>query len=298
MRWMVGLDIRNTSRGAVALARGFHERSSEHAFIGAHAIEEHVQAIIAAQDSDVAAELPRYVDELLQPLRHDAAFAEIGAIPATSAEDGLEAAAVERKCDGFIIGRHGPAQGGALVRLGRVARRMLRTLSKPVVVVPPDLSDGDFGDGPLLLATDLREGDSGGAARLAKRLSETLDLDLLVTTVAAPPSEAARYMPADAWETLSGAKPAATKADLDAWVAAHELGDVRTSVVEGPISTKILEVARVSGASMIVVGSRRLSTVDRIFVSSMGSHLSAHAPIPVAVVPPGYRNDAWVSARV
>ena len=193
MRWMVGIDIRNTSAGAVAVARSLARRSGTHELVAAHVIEDHARAALAAHDPEAAVALGRHVEALLQPLSDDDAFADVGSIPASAAEDGLEAGATERECDGFIIGRHAPAQGAALVRLGRVARRMLRTLSRPVIVVPPDMATDDVGAGPVFLATDLGP-ESSGAAQLARLLARTLGTDMLVTTVVPTPSEIQHYL--------------------------------------------------------------------------------------------------------
>ena len=59
----------------------------------------------------------------------------------------------------------------------------------------------------------------------------------------------------------------------------------RSSVVSGAPASKLIEVAKVSGACMIVVGSRGLKAVERMFISSVGSEIASSAPVPVAVVP-------------
>ena len=289
MRWMVGIDIRHTSAGAVALARAMRKQSDEQTMIGVHVIEDHARAIVAEFDPEAAKDLPARVEKLLEPLADDEAFADIGTIPATAAEDGLVGAAKERACDGYIIGRRGPSHGRALVRLGRVARRMLRTLDRPVIVVPPDWQPDTTLDGPILLLTALGAA-SSGAARLTKGLSLSLGTDVLVSTAVEEPTELDLYLPRASERAEADVRD--TARDLEHWIARHDLADARHSVVSGPVSARMLEVAKVAGASMIVVGSRGLTTAERIFVSSLGSHLAAVAPLPVAVVPPSWHYPA------
>ena len=94
---------------------------------------------------------------------------------ANQAEDGLAHAA--EGAAGLVIGRAARAGEESFVRLGPVARRLLRRLPGPVVVAPRDLMA--VPPGPILLATDL--GDATAAAlpfaqRLAARHGRPLEL--------------------------------------------------------------------------------------------------------------------------
>ena len=283
MQWMVGIDPWDLSTGAVAFARWLSKRAATERFVAGHVIAFDMSELFAKVDpSSKVGEIPPYVDRLLDPLRADRVFAEVGMIIAASAEDGLQMAANERGCDGFVIGRRNPKEGKHLVRLGGVARRLLRALPGPVVVVPPD--ETEFSDGPVLVATDLGPA-SEGALRFGVAMARMFGLDLLVTTVAIPPA-LSLYMPGEDWTPVLEANVRMRQKELEAWIAKHELGPIRHSVIEGAVGPRLRDVAHTAGASMIVAGSRRLSTADRIFVSSVGSELAASAPIPVAVVPP------------
>ena len=57
-------------------------------------------------------------------------------------------------------------------------------------------------------------------------------------------------------------------------------------VVDGPIVRALWTAAVKERACMLVCGSRRLSLLERIFTSSVGSELAATSPLPVAIVPP------------
>ena len=165
MRWMVGVDPRDLSAGAVAFARWVAKRATQDRLVAAHVLELELQELFARVNPEDAADgIPDYVDRLLDPLRQDPSFVEVGTISASTAEDGLQAAADERGCGALVIGRRKPMKERALVRLGRVARRLLRTLPIPVVVVPPDAQEAPFSTGPILIATALTR-TSEGAAR-------------------------------------------------------------------------------------------------------------------------------------
>lgn len=286
MRWLVGIDLRNLGAGAVEYARWLHARDASETFIGAHVVDFELRELFArVEPAPPDEKIPPFVDELLDPVRDDAAFTEVGSIPASAAEDGLTEAARVHRCDAMLIGRRKPMHESSMVRLGRVARRLLRTLPRPVVVVPPDAKVADFSDGPVLVATQLGAS-SEGAARFGAKLAESVDLDMLVTAVASVPDELSLLAGPDRARAIASDSVNATRTRLGDWVEAQSLADVRTSVVEGHVGPALLEVAKVSGASMIVVGSRGLSTFDRLMLSSVGSELAASAPVPVAVVPP------------
>lgn len=288
MRWMVGVDLRDLSKGAVTWAKWIAGRAPAERFVGVHVAEYIPTSFVGGVDPLMQQEaLREMADQAIGPLRDDPAFVEIGALSASAAEDGLEKAVEDKQCDAFILGRRKPAHKDTVVRLGRVARRMLRSLPRPVAIVPPDLDTASISDGPVLLATDLGPS-SKGAVRMARRLAEDLDLDLLVTHVARVAEELSILLPATKWDAhLAATETDATKR-FDAWLAEHGLGDARHSVVTGTPSAKLLEVAKIAGASMIVVGSRGLEALDRLFVSSVGSELAASAVMPVIVVPPAW----------
>lgn len=291
MRWMIGLDLRNLAAGAVSFARWVQAQAPDHRFCGVHVVESLPQSLLG--DAAPSPEEIREVAEAaLAPLRDDGLVSELGAIEATAAEDGLAAACADNNSDALIIGRIKPTDEERLVRLGRVARRLMRMLPRPTVVVPPDLDVATIPDGPILLATDLGDA-SAGAARFAHELATALKRDLLVTYVVRLPDHLDVYLPSDAWSSLKGSANERSRESLARWIADHGLsngpGEVRTSVVHGTPSLAIQDVAKVSSASVLVVGSRGLQTAQRLFTSSVGTELAAASSIPVAVVPATYR---------
>lgn len=285
MHWMIGIDLRNLSGGAIAFARWLstHEEA-KHRFCGTHVLAAPPEPVLLEIGNKLRDEaVERAAKAALGPLEGDPLFASLDAIRASSAEEGLEAAAGEQGCHAMIIGRRKPKAEDVIVRLGRVARRMLRNLSHPTVVVPPDLVASDIPDGPVLLGTDLSEA-STGAAHFARDVAKELGKDLLVTHALHVSDHYGVYLGADDWDEVVGSAARRGQDELTEWMNAHGL-EGRSSVVSGSPASKLIEVAKVSGACMIVVGSRGLKAVERMFISSVGSEIASAAPVPVAVVP-------------
>jgi len=291
MRWMIGLDLRNLAAGAVSFARWVQAQAPDHEFYGVHVVESLPQSLLG-ESAPSPKQIRAVADNALSPLRDDGLVTELGAIEATAAEDGLVAACNDKNADALIVGRIKPSDEETLVRLGRVTRRLMRMLPRPTVVVPPNLDVATIPDGPIVLATDLGDA-SAGAARFARSIATALGRDLLVTYIVRLPDHLDVYLPADAWSNLKGSADGRSRESLTRWVADHGLNDgdneVRTSVVHGTPALAIQDVAKVSSASMLVVGSRGLQAAQRLFTSSVGTEIAAASPIPVAVVPATYR---------
>ena len=285
MRWLVGIDSRNFSAGAASVARWCAARSSVDSFVGVHVLEQAATALAAELQPPLeAGTLHRLAEATLDPLRAESTFEEIAVVEDLSVEDGLVQAANERGADAFLLGRRKPSDRGALFRLGRVARRMLRRLPLPVMIVPPDLRGEMMTGGPVILGTDLSR-TSAGALAFASVLARTLDLELAVAHVVRMPDSLQPMIPAESWDDRVAQHSASRALDLERWAADHGIEGVRQIVGNGTPTLRLAEMATEVRASIIVVGSRGLSTLDRLFESSVGSDLAASAPIPVAVVP-------------
>jgi nucleotide-binding universal stress UspA family protein len=209
-------------------------------------------------------------------------FVELSAPWAGSAEEGLALAAASPSVTGIVIGRATGSGTRGLDRLGRVARRLLRSLPAPVMVVPPDVSTSDIGRGPIVLATDLDPA-SVGAAHMARRLAHVLDRELLVVSVDAALYDASILAP----EALVPLRAIArrSEAELREWMSAHELEGERARVVEGERVATLLATAKGSETPLVVCGSRRLGLRERIFASSTASELARMGDRAVLVVP-------------
>lgn len=282
VRWIVGLDLRPRSQGAIKTARWLaaHEQpGGRHRFYGVHVVPQAPRVSIRDDELDERlADARTRAEATVTETGATAAFTRIDAVPGDPRQ-ALAAAAAFYDADGLVIGRHGPREGGTLVRLGTVARQLVRTLPAAVMVVPPDHDPTARPEGPVLVATDLAD-DAAAAGRFGLRLAQELGVDLLLVHVLET-SQLAMHL---------GAAPASplvqdTEA-FERWVETYGLGGARTETAVGDPIERILELARAHDASLIVCGSHRLTLTDRVFQASTGTTIAAYADRPVVVVPP------------
>jgi len=187
--------------------------------------------------------------------------------------------------DVLVIGRRALTEGRALVRLGKVARRVLRRLVTTTVVVPPDFAVTSAGRGPIIVATDGGPA-SDGAANFARQLAERLDRTLVVAhTFEDLAAIAGAHLPAvelgpinERLEVVSGDK-------TRTWAHTNNLGECPIEVLRGESVGTLCRYAQSVDAAAIVCGSRRIGMADRLWQSSVGTGLASHAHCPVAVVP-------------
>ena len=104
--------------------------------------------------------------------------------------------------------------------------------------------------------------------------------------MAVPEDYGAHYIPAATREKIAAESQEAGERELKEWVAGLGLSGVTAVVRQGQTAAQVLRLARETKAAMIVTGSRRLSTVERLLLTSVGSELAATSPVPVMVVPP------------
>lgn len=117
------------------------------------------------------------------------------------------------------------------------------------------------------------------AARLAKANSGRLILLYVANTAA--PEASAKF-----WENVRQAFLEEGRAVLEeAEKVADEAGvPLKTRLEEGYPSERIVEVARVEDADLIVVGCRGRSKLAKMFLGSVASRVIAAASCPVLVV--------------
>lgn len=301
------MDLGSTSHGAVRLARWLQERSPQ---------EQRLRGVYAGTTATIERELPgpglpgeragTMMRATAESLGAASAFEAFEAIPDDEPEDALARVAAQHDADGIIIGRAGAAGEWTLVSLGRVARRLLRHVPRPVIVVPPDLDVAALGRGPVVIGAAPVD-HALSAIRFGRELAESLDLPVLLVHVIPDP---AAILPvggdptaAYASVTTSGAllddarlRTAAEHALLE-WLRKHDLGEPPVRAVPGRKAWTLLDVARSVEASMIVCGSRRLSLAERVFQSSVGTELAARADRPVVVVPPNDEQEGTSAQR-
>lgn len=286
-KWIVGLDLGPRSSGAIHFAKWL-ANACEDQLVGVHVLEEaHLRPALRYHAlGELQANALTTARAVIEAAGATADFAVVEVIEGHTAEDSLAAAAAYRMCHGIVIGRNAPRDGRSLVRLGRVARRLLRTLPAPIAVVPPDLDLATACTGPVVLACSLDE-DGAAAAAFARELATRLGRGLeLVHVAPMPDHHSAQYLPPDTLAKLRVDTQTETRARLNAWAQAHGLGDVTAVAVLGTIIEQVAEYAESRDAAVIVTGSRRLSGIERLLLASAGSELAAHARRPVFVVPP------------
>ncbi|MCX4246570.1 universal stress protein [Paraliomyxa miuraensis] len=290
-RWIVGLDLRPTGQGALRFARWLAgaNREGQPTFVGVHVLEEeHLRAALRYH----------HLEELVTGAREQAEMVvenalatdvvkELHVVQGLHAEQSLEAARVYHHAEGLVVGRQAPREGHHLLRLGKVARRLLRRLDGPVVVVPPDWEpEAVLDEAPIVCATNLGDAAVPAArygAELAMRLGRTF---VLVHAVPVPEDYGAHYIPAATRQKIAGERQADGERELASWVGELGITGAQQQVRQGHVTEQVLAVARETKAAMIITGSRRLSSMERLLLTSVGSELAATSPCPVAVVPP------------
>jgi nucleotide-binding universal stress UspA family protein len=290
MRWIVGLDLLPRSAGAVHFASwlaGATAPRGADGFVAVHVLEqEHLRAALRTHHLDeLLASARAAVVRTLEAEGAAGAVGDLDVVQAATADEGLAAARVARDAGAVVLGRRARRDEDRLVRLGRVARRLLRAPPCPLVVVPPDLGPADLGDGPVLVLTSL-EDDALSAARfgadLARRTGRRLELLHVVPHLAANSPE---FLPAAALEERTEELVAEGERALAAWVRRHALAPDATLVRPGDLFSVAPRRAEVARAPVLVVGARRRGAVERWLTPSIATELAATAPVPVAVVP-------------
>ncbi|MEM6990226.1 MAG: universal stress protein [Myxococcota bacterium] len=283
---IIGLDLRQPQQGPAAFATWLARTQAKAPRVCAV----HVMNPAASHELDA---------DLRDQLRHGARTAALEAMaPAelgerlevrvsagTDPERALADEAETRAARSIVIGRHAPTGADHVVRLGGVARRLLRTLPAPVVVVPPELTAAGMPDGPVVLATDGRR-EIERALVFATDLAESLRRPLLLAHVYPEPfNPGALYVPRTYVPGMIERYTQQQEERFERWRSDHDLGETEVRTLRGPVVPRLLDVAKAERACVLVTASRELSTVARLFAASTGSQLAATASCPVAVVP-------------
>lgn len=282
-RWIVGLDLGARSHGALVFAAWM--RSAASASDRPHLVGLHVLETWAARQLPVSMEEYVTTARRLAEQRADEVGARLDAVEVVEAERaelGLVAAAGH--ADALVVGRAAPRHGREWVRLGRVARRVLRQLPRPVFVVPPDLTAATLADGPIVLATDL-ETTGPAAIDRAVGLARAHARPLVLVHVGEPRhsdviDEIEPRFVAERERHREGVAQA-----FASWAEAQGLGAVRRVLEFDAPPEGLAAIATRERAAVVVVGSRRLGAVERVFTVSTASVLAALCTCAVAVVP-------------
>lgn len=285
MRWLVGIDLRERSSGAVQMAAWMRDRDearevpTQH-FVGIHVVDDSVRHSMRVT-SEVVHDASTRMEQIARGCGVANPFEALRVISAATTEEAIADLVATEGHEGVIVGRIAAAQGHPLRRLGRVARRLVRQLPAPVMVVPPYLPCEEIGRAPVLLASELGS-TSAAAARCARRLARELGRDLVVLHVDA----AFLVIPDPIGEGFTFAPTARrTVGEVEAWAREQELDPAECMLLDGAVPDAVIGQARQLDAPMIVCGSRRLSMAERIFASSTASDLARWSDRAVLVVP-------------
>jgi len=275
MKWVVAVDLGESCEGALGWARWLRTSDADAHLVVAHAVD-----IVTNLAPPRAQTVMRHVREFVQPRLPEV---EMRVLEERPPEDALARVLSIHAADVLVIGRRAPRDGDDLVRLGAVARRLLRRLPGPVLVCPPDMVGAEVASGPVLVCVDGQGGDASALA-FGRELADATGLPLRAITVS-PPAFAAgvTYQPTPA-HTVG--MDEMHEAAVRAWLAEQPGDPVELLVASGRVIPSILRASDELRASMLVCGSRLLTTAERVFNTSVGTALAATARIPVAVVPP------------
>jgi len=291
MKWIVATNLRDDSRGALEFAAWVHATARD-------AQAQPTTALSVIRDGGDFLNVPSGRQLMVQRIE-EAAREFIAQTPARDAIEGVqvEVAAnvatnlsetAKAQAAALVLGRAAPRENTRLVRLGSIARRALRQLAGPTVIVPPDWTAEIAGDGPVMVAVDAS----------ASSLAALAFAEALATAVARPLLAVQAIQGLDGLGTafLPAAEVASSREqhrqreidELSAFLAEHGHASLAVRSEPGPTLHTLLDVADDVHAAAIVCGSRRLTLAERIFSASVGSELASFAEIPVAVVPPDF----------
>lgn len=288
MKWIVGLDLHPSGAGAIRFARWLAETSTaDDSLVGIHVLEEsYLRAALKyhhlSELIDGATAVAKKSIEAAGATPH---LGSLHVLQGSTPAESLSAAHTYHAAQGLIIGRQAKKDGRDIFRLGRVARRILRTLPGPTFVVPQDY-DTEGADGPIVAAVSLRE-DCEVAARFAADMARKTGRPLVLLHVVPTPDDyAAHYLPEASLVKMREDNRNEAEAELETWAGQHGCTAAERVVVLGGIVSETVRFSTERRAAMLVSGSRRLSMFERLLLNSIASELAAMATCPVAVVSP------------
>jgi len=292
MKWIIGVDLRETATGALQFSQWLARlagRSAGHTFVPVHVLEESYLLQILRYAHEEEVETRALTDARAQLLRAElASVAEpVKVVRGLVADEALVRELDASRADALVIGRQAPSHERHFVRLGRVARRLVRQLPCPIIVAPPDLRADQIGTGPILLATDLEE-TCASAARFAQRIARAAHRPIVVAHVIPHEIESARYVPTTTVEQFYSQVGLDRQRDLERWKATHGLADAAAVVAHGDVVARLTAIAETEATPLIVCGSRGLGALERVFVTSIATDLSCWAGCAIAIVPPSW----------
>jgi nucleotide-binding universal stress UspA family protein len=279
------MDLRPRSDGAINFGSWLRHKADHQRLTGLHVIERPREPTLGVFNGDALMSQAKFGAERVLDEHHARSdFDDVGVEFGDAAEAYLQASLLARDADGLLIGRRAASDDRSFIRLGRVARRLLRQLPVPTIVVPPELEAKDVGAGPVIALTDLQS-DSVAAIRFAERMAGWLRRPLVLSYTVSLLDHLVVYLPSDSYKSVEGTVTEAAAIEMKQWAEQNEFGGLETVVTKGSIMAETGLLAQERDACLLVCGSRGFSAVERLFITSVGSELAAVSRVPVAVVP-------------
>lgn len=292
--WLLGMDLRSDAEGATVFASWLASVRKEDTVVPVHVlVADHLHAVLQRHHlAEVQDAAKVAMKEMAKKHDADGHFADPMLVEGGTAEGRLEIIREETGAGVVVLNRFATASRRRLRRLGRVARRTLRALNSPVITVPPGLTADAIGKGPVVVSTNLTE-ECGCALEFGADLAKRLGRKLVVATVRRlPDQQAPSYLGEKSSEKVAEARKEETAEALGKWVSDHGHAVDEQVVLLGEVVTNVTKFAEDRDACIIVAGSRRLSKIERMFLTSVGRGLSAISATAVAIVPPDDSTDA------
>ncbi len=291
MKWIVATNLRDDSRGAFEFASWLHahaRQSEAHPIASLAVVRDGGDFLNVPSGRSLMRErVEEATRQFLQQTPARDAIAEVKVELGTDVATTLCDVA-HRMHGTLVLGRAAPRENTRLVRLGTVARRTLRKLGGPVVIVPPDWTATIAGEGPIMVAVDASPS-SLSAIAFAEALATAVGRPMLAVQAIQGMTGLGSAFLAPAELTSKRNEHRQQEIDqLTAYLAEHGHASLAVRSEPGPTLHTLLDVADDVKAAAIVCGSRRLTLAERIFSASVGSELASFAEIPVAVVPPDF----------
>lgn len=191
-----------------------------------------------------------------------------------------------READLIVMGAH-RRQFLRDVFVGTTIERVTRTSGRPVVMA----NDGRGGPWrQVLIATDMSEA-SGQAARKAHALGLLDNANVTFVHGYAPITRQMMThagIPAERVHEEAEREFQATRRELGRFIQGLELGDLNYSarIIEGVGADAIAGFVQQAKPDLLVIGTRGLSGIKRVFLGSVAQDLMGSVEIDVLAVPP------------
>jgi nucleotide-binding universal stress UspA family protein len=288
-QWIVGVDLRKRSDGALRFATWLQSQYKDTPTL--HGVHVLVSAQLKSlrkfgSKADIISRLQAEAKLVADNAGVGDALRSLEVQEHRNVVIGMTSACEEHHASVLVVGRKSGATEGGVVRLGSVARKLLRRLVAPTIVVPPDLETSSFTSGPVVLAAV--PGDSSvGALRFAQNMAAQLGRPLIIVHVVRTPIEYAHlYSSSGELQRIRQEHSDYAFRALKTWLAENDASDHKVDIRLGLEFDALSAACHEHNAALLICGTRRLSGFERIALLSVSSDLAAHASFPVAVVPP------------